>query len=1114
MRPQRHRSQRLSIFITALTALAVGCNDGGGHHDGEGGAAGVGGEGGVSGQGTSGEGAAGGGAVGGMGLVPEQPGEFVSADAFAGQVVPDYANGAGGMGGGAGGAGGAGGGGAAPPGAGDPRTVVEGDIYRVLDAGTLLNLNSYRGLQVIDVSDPSEPAIIGRLGIIGTPLEMYVRGTTAFVLLNNWQGYYGSRDDIAVQQKQGGLLVSVDISDHQAPRELDRMFVDGNIRTSRVAQNDAVAALYIASSKETAPTSESGSWVTQTIVTSVDISGTQLIKKSELDLGGYVTDIQATPTELLVAGTDYTSGTTAYTVGVVDISDPAGLMVLGDTVPVRGYVQDQFNMDLYNGVLRVVSQSWLSGGNGVETFDAHDLGNITPLHACEFGAGQQLYATLFLGNKAFFVTYFRSDPFHAFSIGDDGACVERNEFIVSGWNDFLRPVAAGTRLIGVGSNDADTIPRPAVSLYDITDLDNANPLLARAEVESVASEWSEAQSDHRAFSVIEGAVSVLAADGTEETGLVLLPYQGYQYEGSPDGSVRRMGVALFTFSGSTVTQRGTLLHDSAVRRSFTTDSDTIANLSETRLSLYDHSDPNAPEALGSVELAPDYMRVLRFGEHVARVKRTSPGYDGGSTGSQGLRDVVEVVPVAVDLNTAAPIAAFEIPAGARLVKAGDLLVTVVQPFEYTTSGDTIFTTQVAIHDLSDPTAPRAAGTAQTTDLMPTYFGYYGYGYPGYYGGGFVGCGMGMGWFDGSQADGVFALGDKIVFVDARGETAPLGTRRTCELYTSNYCEGGDCQDILQGYITCSSLSGGAEVCENHLVRCDLDDGEATCEPVPLDEARPLTADSCWEQEVQRVWSRYAFKALDVSDPDAPVFGGLVEMPRTEQGVSVLPDGDSLYYTYRVPVTVEDDDRPHVSYYFKHITFDDVQAPGVAARVNVPGELIAVSGSSLYTKDLRWGERSADTYLHELSIASSQASIESSRSFIDRDVTKVVVEGDRLYAVHSDASREYGYYYGDYTTKPVKLALLGGDGLTLDAELDIDSWATLEAVHDERALFTVSGGLLMMNVEDASAPYAQAFFHSNGWPEQILFQDGEVLISAGMYGIHRFDADDANLLSDD
>ena len=31
--------------------------------------------------------------------------------------------------------------------------------------------------------------------------------------------------------------------------------------------------------------------------------------------------------------------------------------------------------------------------------------------------------------------------------------IEHNEFIVSGWNDFLRPTLDNTRLLGIGHND-------------------------------------------------------------------------------------------------------------------------------------------------------------------------------------------------------------------------------------------------------------------------------------------------------------------------------------------------------------------------------------------------------------------------------------------------------------------------------------------------------------------------------------------------------------------------------------------------------------------------------------------------------------------------------------
>ncbi len=56
-------------------------------------------------------------------------------------------------------------------------------------------------------------------------------------------------------------------------------------------------------------------------------------------------------------------------------------------------------------------------------------------------------------------------------------------------------------------------------------------------------------------------------------------------------------------------------------------------------------------------------------------------------------------------------------------------------------------------------------------------------------------------------------------------------------------------------------------------------------------------------------------------------------------------------------------------------------------------------------------------------------------------------------------------------------------------------------------------MLLFNLADPKAPFAQAYFPSNGWPEQILFDGDTITIAAGRYGIHHFDADVFNLLSD-
>jgi hypothetical protein len=87
-----------------------------------------------------------------------------------------------------------------------------------------------------------------------------------------------------------------------------------------------------------------------------------------------------------------------------------------------------------------------------------------------------------------------------------------------------------------------------------------------------------------------------------------------------------------------------------------------------------------------------------------------------------------------------------------------------------------------------------------------------------------------------------------------------------------------------------------------------------------------------------------------------------------------------------------------------------------------------------------------------------------------------------------------------------------DQTTLDAvsTVDVDSWATLEGAQVGRALFSVPGGLLLLDLRDATMPAPQAYFPLRGWPTEILFEDDEILFAAGPYGIYRFDANDRNI----
>ena len=128
----------------------------------------------------------------------------------------------------------------------DARSVEEGDIYRVLSGSDLiLNLNHYRGLQVIDFSDPTDPEIIGRVQVSGSPVEMYQVEGRVYALVNNWQGYYGVDSALLPDSYSCGLVVAIDIRDPRNPKITGRAQVPGWIRTSRLTRGNGQEALFV-----------------------------------------------------------------------------------------------------------------------------------------------------------------------------------------------------------------------------------------------------------------------------------------------------------------------------------------------------------------------------------------------------------------------------------------------------------------------------------------------------------------------------------------------------------------------------------------------------------------------------------------------------------------------------------------------------------------------------------------------------------------------------------------------------------------------------------------------------------------------------------------------------
>ena len=686
--------------------------------------------------------------------------DFVSATKQSGQLIEDYSNYNGDNG-----STNSNSDNNAPERGSSDASIEEADIYKMYGNDILLNLNSFRGLQIIDLSNVEKPEILSSIQVSGEPVELYIKDQVAYILISGFTTYYYEASKFAPSQFVGSLVMTVDISDLSNPVILSKLQVDGTINTSRIVTKDESITLYVVSNRynyywdepsrnaaDEPPSSNSPS----TFITSYNITNPQSISEiTSLRMEGTSDSrvVHATTEAIVIPFGEYNRDDGQWTrLAYIDISEATDELKIDLEFTVQGRVQNKFNMDLHNNVLRVVSHvrnRWFDNNsieeesdlNHLYTFDVNEPGSAIAsrlLDEKSFGGQEDLFATIFVDNKAFFVTYFRTDPFHAFEIKDDGSIIEHNEFFISGWNNFFKVIENKQRLMGVGIND-DNGRNLAVSLYDIshlspeaneepeTDINDLScgrwPCLDREQMDS---DWSdsEAQWDERAFTVLENVVNVSGTSG-EETGLILLPFSGWNYDCdfSEDGckDYYQTGVQVFTFNSENITKRGILNHNSEVKRSFLA-ADHIASLSNKTLSLFDFSDINNPSHVSSLDLAAFVSDFFVFGDYGVRINKinTNSNYNSRSNCEQ-TEALLQVINLD-DGELVEGINEIELKCEARgeFIKSENLLVNV---FSKRVNGSS--EEQITIYDFSNPELPVVKSIISTDkNLTPNYDNYY------------------------------------------------------------------------------------------------------------------------------------------------------------------------------------------------------------------------------------------------------------------------------------------------------------------------------------------------------------------------------------------------------
>jgi len=459
-----------------------------------------------------------------------------------------------------------------------PRTVEESDIWK-LSGDTLYFFNQYRGLQVIDVSQPDTPVLLGTLPLAAAGEQMYLLDDTHVVLLAGDGCDWGSRSQLLVVEINAGK-----------PLVRASLPIPGTIAESRLVGT----ALYVASSAYTMVASTNSNvgvfWEWHTILSSFDLSDpshASLRSTAEIPTS-YDSVAMATDRFLFLAGEQMSasaSSTWSSIIHVFDISSTDGTFAELFKLAPKGQVKDKFKMNLSGDIFTVVSEQ-SDGTTWVETLSLANPSSPQNLGSLKLTQAETLYATRFDSNLLYAVTFHQVDPLWVVDLSDAPHPKIAGQLQIPGYSSFLYPW--GDRLLAVGrANNAGS--QTVVSLFDVHD--PANPALLSRATPGGQYSFSEAEYDEKALGVMP------------ELGLILLPFSSF----TTNGSVQ--GVQLIDLNHDFLALRGRVEQQMAARRAFA-HRGRILSLSGLELLSVDAADRDNPIVRSTTVLSWPVDRVF------------------------------------------------------------------------------------------------------------------------------------------------------------------------------------------------------------------------------------------------------------------------------------------------------------------------------------------------------------------------------------------------------------------------------------------------------------------------------------------------------------------------
>jgi hypothetical protein len=585
------------------------------------------------------------------------------------------------------------------------RTVEEADVY-ARAGSTLYVLNAFRGLQVVDLSEVTAPRLLARVPTLGTPVDLYVRATTAFVAVSDFLSYRVVGGEASPER--GSRLFAVDVSDPLHPAVSTELPIEGELVQTRLVGD----VLYVVSRQSpwyatpglvasTGGAAASGSGV----VSSGTVAGTgwDSVTVASFDVKDPLHPVQAAKLELPADGWDAHAHVTAERITlsfsgwsaadgspvtrfrVVDISDPGGALVAGAELSCVGAVRDRWSMDFDagTGLFRAVLATGWNGGATLQIWSSPTPDATTHVSQTAVDVAESLTAARFDGTRVYVVTARNTDPLWVIDASDPSQPVVVGSLSMPGQLDFIEPKPEQNRLLALGhTNEAGQPWQLAVSLFDVSN--PRSPRFVDRALFGSSFGWVPVTPDdlRKAFIVLDPAAGA--------PGLILVPVQGW------DATSWRWqgGTQLVNWTPDALTLQGFLSHPGAVKRSFPIDATAsrLVALSDAALQTIDATDRAKPAELARLDLARPVATLALVGGDA--VELSGDWYRG---------DMELAVTPALDPDAASPLARVAVAAPqATLYQDGAVLWLLA--VDWTTGK-----AWLEGHDFTDPAHPVARG---------------------------------------------------------------------------------------------------------------------------------------------------------------------------------------------------------------------------------------------------------------------------------------------------------------------------------------------------------------------------------------------------------------------